>query len=58
MSTKKASEKGIIACQCLRKAVRDELKKKAMLGHSAVISRNGKTCVVSAEEALKIAGKE
>ena len=41
--------------ECLRKAVREELQKKAMLGQYVNINRNGKTCRVLAKEALKIA---
>jgi len=45
----KAAEK------CFQKAVRDELKRKALLGQYVIINRNGKACRVSAKEALKIA---
>ena len=40
---------------CLRKAVREELKKKALVGQYVIISRNGKTCRVPAKEAMKMA---
>lgn len=43
-----------IALRCLRKAVREELRKKALLGQYVVINRNGRACRVSAKEALKI----
>ncbi len=41
--------------ECLRNAVRKELQKKALLGQDAIIYRNGKSCRVSAKEALRIA---
>ena len=41
--------------KCLRKAVREEVKKKALLGQYVIISRNGKTCRILAKEALKLA---
>jgi hypothetical protein len=44
-----------IALRCLRKAVREELKKKALLGQYVIINRKGRACRVSAKEALKIA---
>jgi hypothetical protein len=40
---------------CLRKAVQEELRRKALLGQYVIIARNGKACRVSAKEALKIA---
>ena len=43
------------ALRCLRKAVREELKKKALLGQYVIINRNGKACRVLAKQALKIA---
>ena len=55
MITKRPSKMAIIAGRCLRKAVREELQKKALLGQYAVINRNGKACRVSAKQALKIA---
>lgn len=44
------------ASRCLQKAVREELRRKALLGQYVIISRNGKACRVSAKEALKMAG--
>lgn len=44
-----------IACECLRKALREEFKKKALLGQYVIINRDGKACRVPAKEALKIA---
>lgn len=43
------------ATQCFRKAVREELERKALLGQYVIISRNGKACRVSARQALKMA---
>ncbi len=43
------------ATKCFRKAVREELQRKALLGQYVIINRNGKACRVSAKEALKIA---
>jgi len=45
----------IEAGKCLRKAVREELQRKALLGQYVIINRNGKPCRVSAKQALKIA---
>jgi len=45
----------IAALKCLRKAVLEELRKKALLGQYVIIDRNGKACRVSAKQALKIA---
>ena len=56
MTTKRTSKMAMLAGRCLRKAVREELRKKAMLGQYVIINRNGKACRVSAKEALKIAG--
>jgi hypothetical protein len=43
------------AGRCPRKAVREELRRKALLGQYVIINRNGKACRVSAKQALKIA---
>ena len=55
MTTKQTDKMAIEAGKCLRKAVREELQKKALLGQYVIISRNGKACRVSAKQALKIA---
>ncbi|MFA5238145.1 MAG: hypothetical protein WC476_00360 [Phycisphaerae bacterium] len=55
MTTKRPSKMAIEAGKCLRKAVREELRKKALLGQYVIINRNGKCCRVSAKQALKIA---
>jgi len=49
------SKMAIEAGKCLRKAVREELEKKALLGQYVIISRNGKACRVLAKQALKMA---
>jgi hypothetical protein len=36
--------------RCLRKAVREEFEKKALLGQYVIINRNGKACRVSAKK--------
>ena len=55
MSTRKISKMTAVAGECLKKAVRQELQKKALLGQYAIINRNGKACRVPAKEALQIA---
>jgi len=55
VTTKQTSKMATIALKCLRKAVREELKKKALLGQYVIINRNGRACRVSAKEALKMA---
>ena len=42
----------------LRKSVRQEFRKKALLGQHVIINRDGKACRIPAEEALKIAEGE
>jgi hypothetical protein len=56
MTTKQTDKMAVEADRCLRKAVREELKRKALLGQYVIINRNGKACRVSAKQALKIAG--
>ena len=55
MNTKKPSKMAIEAGECLQKAVREELQRKALLGQYVIINHNGKACRVLAKEALKIA---
>jgi hypothetical protein len=55
MKTKQMSKMAMEAGRCLQKAVREELRRKALLGQYVIINRNGKTCRVLAKEALKIA---
>ena len=42
------------ALQCLKRAVHDELVKKAKLGQDVVVNRDGKPYEISAAEALRI----
>ena len=53
MVTKETHKMAIAALRCLRKAVREELQRKALLGQYVIINRNGKACRVSAKQALK-----
>jgi len=55
MVTKETHRMAMEGLRCLRKAVREELQKKALLGQYVIINRNGKACRVSAKQALKIA---
>jgi hypothetical protein len=55
MTTKQTDKMAIEAGRCLRKAVREELQRKALLGQYVIINRNGRACRVSAKQALKIA---
>ncbi|HLB73546.1 MAG TPA: hypothetical protein VJJ98_05970 [Sedimentisphaerales bacterium] len=55
MVTKETHKMAIEAGRCLRKAVREELQRKALLGQYVIINRNGKACRVSAKQALRIA---
>jgi len=54
MNEKSILEKTEEARQCLKKAVHDELVKKAKLGQNVIIERNGEPYKVSAAEALRI----
>jgi len=56
MISKETHRMAMLAGRCLRKAVREELRKKALLGQYVIINRNGKACRVSAKQALKEAG--
>jgi hypothetical protein len=55
MVSKETDKMAIEAGKCLRKAVREELQRKALLGQYVIINRNGKACRVLAKQALKIA---
>ncbi len=55
MTTKQTNKMAIRAEKTLGKAVRQEFKRKALLGQYVVINRNGRACRISAQEALKIA---
>ena len=55
MTTKETHSMAIEGLECLKEAVIEELRKKALLGQYAIISRDGKACRVPAKEALTIA---
>lgn len=55
MTSKQTNKMAMAAGRCLKKAVQEELQKKALLGQYVIINRNGKACRVSAKQALKIA---
>lgn len=57
MTTNETHNMAIKVLECLKNAVREDLQKKALLGQSVIISRDGKSCRVPASEALKIAQK-
>ena len=54
MTTKETHKMALLGEKCLRKAVREEFKRKALLGQYVIINRNGQACRVPAEEALKM----
>jgi hypothetical protein len=58
VTTKKISKMTAVAGECLREAVLEELRKKALLGQHAIIYRDGKSCRIPATEALKIAERK
>jgi len=55
MTTKETNKIAKLGEKYLRKAVREEFEKKALLGQYVVINRNGRACRVSAKQALRIA---
>jgi len=55
MTTKETNKMAKQAENCLRRAVQEEYRRKALLGQYVIINRNGKVCRVSAKEALKMA---
>lgn len=54
MVTKETHRMALRARDCLRKAVREELKRKALLGQYVIINRNNKPFRISAKQALKM----
>jgi hypothetical protein len=58
MTTKETHSMAIKGLQCLKEAVREELRKKALLGQYAIINHDGKACRIPATEALKIAERK
>ena len=57
MTTNETHNMAVEGLKCLKRAVREELQKKALLGQYVIINHEGKTCRVSASEALKIADR-
>ena len=55
MTSKETYKMAICARENLKKTIREDLKKKAMLGQHVIIRHEGRTCRISASEALKIA---
>jgi hypothetical protein len=55
MITKETTEMARSGCECLKKAVQEEFRKKAMLGQYVIINRDGKPWRVLAKTALKMA---
>ena len=55
MVTKETLRMALRAKECLRKAVQEELKRKALLGQYVIINRNDKPFRIPAKQALKIA---
>ena len=55
MTTKETRNMSIAGLESLRKSVREEFRKKALLGQYVIISRDGKACRIPAKEALEIA---
>ena len=53
MTTKETHNMAVEGLKCLKKAVREELERKALLGQYAIINRDGKACRVLAKEALE-----
>lgn len=54
MAEKSILEKTEEARKCLKRAVHDELVKKAKLGQDVIVNRNGEPYKISAAEALRI----
>ena len=55
MTTKETSKMSAMGLESLRNAVREEFRKKALLGQYVIINRDGKACRIPAKEALEIA---
>lgn len=53
MSMEETLKKGEEALECFRRAVYDEMVKKAKLGHFVIVERDGKPCKISAVEAVR-----
>ena len=53
MNKKQLSKIAKDGLKCLRKAVQEEVKKKALLGQYVIINRNGKPCRILAKQAME-----
>lgn len=53
MNSPQMSKRGQEALECLRRAVYDEMVKKAKLGQDVIVERDGKPCKISAAEAVR-----
>ena len=53
MSREETLKRGEAALECLRRAVYDEMVKKAKLGQDVIVERDGKPCKISAAEAVR-----
>ncbi len=58
MVTKEIHDMSLAGLECLKQAVQEEYRKKALLGQYVIISRNGKPWRVPAKQALKMADKK
>jgi hypothetical protein len=54
MKKTQMSKMAMEAGKCLQKAVREELKRKALLGQYVIINRNNKPYRILAKEVLKM----
>lgn len=50
---KETLKRGEEALECFRRAVYDEMVKKAKLGQDVIVERDGKPCKISAAEAVR-----
>ena len=55
MTTNETYNMAVEGLKCLKKAVKEELQKKALLGQYVIINHEGKACRVLAKDALIIA---
>lgn len=53
MSMEETLKRGEEALECFRRAVYDEMVKKAKLGQDVIVQRDGKPCKISAAEAVR-----
>lgn len=58
MMDKELAVKARVGLSALRKAIREEMTRKAKLGQYAIVSRNGKAVRVLASELIKSSGRK